>query len=274
MTREVVLMGGGIDSACLLAERVCYAALARHDSEIYPLMFDIGQPNAKEEYIANTKVVTQLRHQHAACGLFPQVTIRTLYCVQAPGVFQALRVASGDVGVPVDAGLAQAGDSIQVPGRNAVFCLLANAFAHRHECSAIFTASHGPFTSDSAMPNMGDNSSDFYCTMNTLLGYCTPGTIGSTRDAVRVVGLYTNNTKAHVVWSGFDAFERINARARQKGEGCAVFDSQVLYESYTCNVGNEVHCGRCYPCMLRKRAFADAGIPDLTLYADEHLESN
>ena len=36
--------------------------------------------------------------------------------------------------------------------------------------------------------------------------------------------------------------------------------------SYSCYKGSEKHCGVCESCMRRKRAFAKAGIDDLTEY--------
>lgn len=38
--------------------------------------------------------------------------------------------------------------------------------------------------------------------------------------------------------------------------------------TYSCYKGGEKHCGRCGTCVERREAFADAGIPDPTIYED------
>ena len=41
-----------------------------------------------------------------------------------------------------------------------------------------------------------------------------------------------------------------------------------LHLTYSCYNGGDVHCGRCGTCVERAKAFARAGVPDPTVYAD------
>ena len=38
--------------------------------------------------------------------------------------------------------------------------------------------------------------------------------------------------------------------------------------TYSCYKGGEKHCGRCGTCTERRQAFADAGLPDPTVYEE------
>lgn len=41
-----------------------------------------------------------------------------------------------------------------------------------------------------------------------------------------------------------------------------------MHLSWSCYKGQDIHCGRCGTCVERAEAFADAGVPDPTTYAD------
>ncbi|RYG62672.1 7-cyano-7-deazaguanine synthase, partial [bacterium] len=38
-------------------------------------------------------------------------------------------------------------------------------------------------------------------------------------------------------------------------------------QTWSCYEGGEIHCGQCGTCVERKEAFADANVPDPTVYA-------
>jgi 7-cyano-7-deazaguanine synthase len=124
-----------------------------------------------------------------------------------------------------------------VPGRNLVFLSVAAAWAIANKCDSLAYGAHG-----------GDHA---------IYPDCRPEFTDALAPAIaladwRQVALerpFVNLNKADIA--------RLGAELRVP-----------LHRTWSCYKGGEVHCGCCATCVERKEAFALAGVPDPTRYAE------
>lgn len=123
-----------------------------------------------------------------------------------------------------------------VPGRNLLFAAIAVAHAassgHQVVALAVHAGDH---------PVYPDCRPEF----TTALGVLAHSTYG-----VQVSAPYVRLTKAEICARGAEV-------------------DAPMGLSWSCYQGGEVHCGRCGTCVERAEAFALAGVPDPTAYADD-----
>jgi len=125
--------------------------------------------------------------------------------------------------------------STVVPFRNGIMLSVAAGLAEDRGLKAVMMANHG---GDHAI--YPDCRPDFVAAMD-----CTME--AGTYQRVRLLTPYTRLTKADIV---------------RRGHALGVDYAQT----WSCYCGGERQCGRCGTCTERKQAFADAGIPDPTVY--------
>lgn len=226
--RAVVLLSGGLDSATVLA-------IARSRGyTCYALTVRYGQRHASE-IDAAARVAKSLG-----------VAAHRVIDLDLKGFGGSALVGDGEV--PLDRGDAEIGAGgipvTYVPARNTVFLSLALAWAEALGGADLF---------------IGVNALDYS-------GYpdCRPEFIDAFRALARVAtklgvtGEYSIDVQAPLV--AMTKAEIIRAAA------ALGVDLGMTHSCYQPDQAGRA-CGRCDSCHLRRKGFADAGVPDPTVYA-------
>ncbi len=227
METAVVLLSGGLDSATVLA-------IAQDQGfDCLALSFRYGQ-NHGSEIDAATEIAT---HARVRRHVIVDIDLR---------VFGGSALTS-DIPVPefVEAGGEEPAIPVTyVPARNTIFLSYALAFAEVSEASRIF---------------VGVNAVDYS-------GYpdCRPEFIAAFED---MANLATKAATADGVRMQIVAplMEMSKGEISRLGTSLGVDYSRTV-SCYDANERGEA-CGRCDSCVLRRRGFEDAGLPDPTRYS-------
>lgn len=130
--------------------------------------------------------------------------------------------------------------STVVPARNAVFAMVATGLAESLGGGDVILAVHG-----------GDHAVYPDCRPEFLASVAESAEL-ATDGAVTVMAPFVDMTKTGIVKVGAE-------------------HHAPLEMTWSCYEGGEQHCGRCGTCTERKLSFHEAGVPDLTAYADATL---
>jgi 7-cyano-7-deazaguanine synthase len=227
-TKAVVLVSGGIDSSTTLA-------LARKDGfEIYALTFDYGQRHHCELAAARSVVASLSAQQH----IVVKIDLRAF----------GGSALTADLDVPKKRPAERVPMEIPityVPARNTIFLSFALGWCEILQAQDIF---------------IGANVVDYS-------GYpdCRPGFLEQFERLAQLA------TKAGVEGK---ARYRIHAPLVHMGKaeiiqaGCeAGVDFSLTHSCYD-PTPQGLACGNCDACILRRRGFLEAGVPDPTRYSD------
>lgn len=130
--------------------------------------------------------------------------------------------------------------STVVPARNAVLAMVATGLAESLGGGDVILAVHG-----------GDHAVYPDCRPEFLASVAESAEL-ATDGAVTVKAPFVDMTKTEIVKVGAE-------------------HHAPLEMTWSCYEGGEQHCGRCGTCTERKLSFHEAGVPDLTAYADATL---
>jgi 7-cyano-7-deazaguanine synthase len=223
----VVLLSGGLDSATT-------AAIARDQGfDLYALSFEYGQRHCHELDAARRVAAAMKMREH-----------RVIKIDLAQFGGSALTT---DAAVPKDRSdeQMQAGIPITyVPARNTVFLSLALAYAEVTGAADIFIGVNA--VDYSGYP---DCRPEFIAAFERLANLATKTAVEG-QLKFRVHTPLINLTKAEII--------------RRGAELCV--DYSLTHSCYDPD-GEGRACGRCDSCLLRSRGFAEAGVPDPTVYA-------
>lgn len=225
--KAVVLLSGGLDSTTTLA-------IARDEGyDTYCLSFRYGQRHAVELQCAKNIAKVFGARQH----IVVDVDLRT---------FGASALTETDIDVPKDRSDAEMGDGIPityVPARNTIFLSYALAYAEVLVADTIFIGANA--IDYSGYPDCRPEYIEAYQTMANLATQA--GVEGKTK--LRIRAPLIDKTKAEIL---------------QIGAALGVDYSHTL-SCYDPDAEGRA-CGRCDSCLLRKKGFTEAGIPDPTRY--------
>ena len=224
--KAVVLLSGGLDSTTVLA-------LARDEGyDTYAMSFRYGQRHTVELQFAEKAAKALDVKQHVIVDI-------------------DLRIFGGsaltaDIEVPKDRADAEMGDSIPityVPARNTIFLSYALAYAEVLVADTIFIGANA--IDYSGYPDCRPEYIDAYQRMANLATQA--GVEGKTKLKIRAPLI--NKTKAEII---------------QIGTALGV-DYSLTLSCYDPDAEGNA-CGGCDSCLLRKKGFREAGIPDPTRY--------
>jgi 7-cyano-7-deazaguanine synthase len=227
-SKAVVLSSGGIDSTTAMA-------IAKHEGRgIYSLSFRYGQRHDVELEAAR-KVAEVLRaRKHLVIDIDPAVMEGSALTdnVEVP---KARTEAEMGEGIPIT----------YVPARNTIFLSYALAWAEVLGASEIFTG-----------VNAVDYSGYPDCRPEYIEAFERMANLGTKaalegKTVFRIRTPLIKLTKAEII---------------RTGSHLGV-DFSITHSCYDPSRGGGA-CGQCDSCLLRKRGFREAGIPDPTSYAD------
>jgi 7-cyano-7-deazaguanine synthase len=226
--RAVVCLSGGMDST------VC-AALAARDYEAYGLHLSYGQRTEARELQAARAVA-------AAVGLHGLLELKTDLFRQIGGsalTDRGIEVPESSIDAPEDAAQRRGEDVpvTYVPFRNAHMLAAAVSWAEVLGATAVFI---GAVEQDSS--GYPDCRPAYYAAFQQLVR------TGTKDGAIRVETPLIALRKSQIVRLGVEL-------------------GAPLHISWSCYSGEAEACGVCESCVLRLRAFADAGQPDPIPYA-------
>lgn len=197
---------------------------------IHALTFDYGQKSAEMEINSAKLISEQLNIKHTVIKL-PWLKNLGKSALTTDNTVPKLKLDQlNDKAI-----CNETAKLVWVPGRNIVFTAVAVSFAEAEEADAIIV---GWDLEEAA--TFPDNSKEFLNEFNNLLK------IGSIRN-IKIKAPVINMEKIDIVKLGY----KIKA---------------PLSSSYSCYLGDKVHCGVCESCMRRIRAFKEAKIVDETKY--------
>jgi 7-cyano-7-deazaguanine synthase len=226
----IVLSSGGLDSTTCLA-------IAKHENyrPLYSLSFDYGQRHRHE-----------LDAARRVAGRFGVAEHRVIRIDLRQFGKSAL---TADIDVPKDREESEMAGEIPVtyvPARNTIFLSYALAWAEVLGVRDVFIGVNA--VDYSGYP---DCRPEFVHAFEAMANLATKMTAGN-GPGFRVHAPLIDLTKAQII---------------QRGVELGV-DYALTHSCYDPDAGGRA-CGRCDSCVLRKKGFAEAGVPDPTRYVDD-----
>ncbi|WP_409200579.1 7-cyano-7-deazaguanine synthase QueC [Methanobrevibacter sp. DSM 116169] len=200
------------------------------DYEIHCITFDYGQKAVLKEIESSHKICESLNAEHTV------IKLDWLKKISNSSLTSSNEVPKLGLNDLEDQDKCEkSAKSVWVPARNTVFVSIATSFAEAEKASKIVVG----WDAEEAN-TFPDNSKRFLNQFNELIKVGSPNNIIIEAPAIDL-------NKKEIVELGF----KLNA---------------PMELSYSCYVGNDLHCGVCESCLRRRRAFKEASIDDPTIY--------
>ncbi len=226
MTKAVVLLSGGLDSAV-----TAYIAKKQSKFDVYPISFNYGQRHSEKELKSaldiSESLDCRLRHKmaHLDCVIDSVLTKGSTSLLQSSD--EEPQTNGADEGIP----------STWVPQRNMLFLTLGFMYADSIEADYVFA---------------GFNAVDYS-------GYpdCRPEFVDSAGRSLNLARKrYVEDS--HEIIIGTPIIDMSKAEIVKEGLEMGV----PFKDTYSCYYGGNKSCGICDSCKIRLQAFLDNGIED------------
>jgi len=236
--KAVVLLSGGLDSTTVLA-------LALRDGfDVAALTFDYGQRHALELRAARDLAERSGLRRHAVVSI-------DLRAYGGSALTDDIRVPKGRSDSEIGGGV----PVTYVPARNTIFLAHALALAEVEGAQDIFI---GVNTLDySGYPDCRPQFIEAFQTMANLATKAATENIG----AIEIRTPLMKMTKAEIIDLGISL-------GVDYAHTLSCYDPVAEEGEHGRAAGLPRHCGSCDACLLRKKGFTEAGIPDPTPYAE------
>jgi 7-cyano-7-deazaguanine synthase len=227
--KAVVLSSGGLDSTTVIA-------IAQHEGfEVYSLSFDYGQ-----RHVFELKAAEQVaRHFQVARHLVVRIDLHAIGGSALTDNLEVPKFRSLDA-------MASEIPITYVPARNTIFLSYSLAWAEVLQSSHIFIGVNS--VDFSGYP---DCRPAFIAAFEKMANLATKaGVEGTTKIQIHAPLMYLN--KAQII-----------------GRGIALGVDYTMTHSCYDPSADGLACGQCDSCLLRKKGFSEAGVPDPTRYGGQ-----
>jgi 7-cyano-7-deazaguanine synthase len=226
MKKAIVLSSGGIDSTTVMA--IAKAA----GFEVYSLTFDYGQRHAWELKAAERVAVALAVKEHLIIDL-------DLKKIGGSALTDTIDVPKGRSAQEIGQGI----PITYVPARNTIFLSYALAWAEQLEAGAIFIGVNA--VDYSGYP---DCRPEYIAAFEQMANLALKAAVEG-RMKIRIHTPLIEMTKAEIIRKGLELG----------------VDYSLTHSCYDPSPAGRA-CGECDSCLLRKKGFREAGIPDPTEY--------
>ena len=224
--KVVAVVSGGPDS-------IGYAAYWKHKGyEIHPLIFHYEHKGSKEVQVAQD-LCKKLGFQDPIIIDFSDLK----------QLWKGTQLTDDQIKVEKDYA-----PTVVVPIRNAVFLTIAAAYAFTIQAKYVIYGAHL------------DDNTPIPKTLEPIYPDCSPEFQAALEAALNIG--HFRAARGLQIWS--PAREGLRKSENLKRTYKIIGD--LIYETWSCYLSGQHHCGQCESCINRHKAFTEAGIPDGTIY--------